>query len=343
MMECDPRVNVVVIQESIAQPDITKEELTQRWSALERLPGVQNVQILAPKSYPSAGELDQLTAGADALFGVWIEPGLINADFLAGHPKLRYVATLGHGWESFDVELSRRHGLTITNTIYGAQTIAEYAFALLLEVCHHVAAHDRRIRTIDWSQVSNQGEFCQAVTPQIELFEKTIGIVGLGEIGYAVAKMAYGFGMRVVAYSAHKKSGEKYRFVEQVNNLDELLSRSDFISLHLPHTPATEHIIDARAITSMKDGVILINTARGALIDEQSLADALASGKIRAAGLDVLTEEPPLHGSPLLTAPNVIITGHIAWLTKESRLRAVDMAIQNFAAYLEGKPCSKIN
>jgi glycerate dehydrogenase len=148
--------------------------------------------------------------------------------------------------------------------------------------------------------------------------------------------------MHVLAYSRHKKEGAAYDFIEQVS-LDELLARSDFISLHTPHTPATEHMIDQNTIARMKDGVILINTARGALIDEQALADALATGKVLAAGLDVLTDEPPVHGSPLLTAPNTVITGHIAWLTRESRIRAIDMAIDNFRCYLEGHPVSIIN
>ena len=167
-------------------------------------------------------------------------------------------------------------------------------------------------------------------------------LIGLGAIGFAFAKMAQGFGMHVLAYSRHKKEGAAYDFIEQVS-LDELLARSDFISLHTPHTPATEHMIDQNTIARMKDGVILINTARGALIDEQALADALASGKVLAAGLDVLTDEPPVHGSPLLTAPNTVITGHIAWLTRESRIRAIDMAIDNFRCYLEGHPVSIIN
>ena len=148
--------------------------------------------------------------------------------------------------------------------------------------------------------------------------------------------------MHVLAYSRHKKTGAEYDFIEQVS-LDELLARSDFISLHTPHTPATEHMIDQDTIARMKDGVILINTARGALIDEQALADALATGKVLAAGLDVLTDEPPVHGSSLLTAPNTIITGHIAWLTRESRIRAIDMAIDNFRCYLERHPVSIIN
>ena len=309
-------MKIVVIQEEIIQTDITPKELTKRWKKLEQLPGIDEVVIEVPAHYPNIEQLHTYIGDADAVFGLWIGPDNMNEAFLSQHPNLKYVATLGHGWEKFDTEMTRKRGISISNTIYGSQTIAEYAFALLMDVCHHIGTHDTRI--------------------------KTIGVIGLGAIGFAFAKMAQGFGMHVLAYSRHKKTGAEYDFIEQVS-LDELLARSDFISLHTPHTPATEHMIDQDTIARMKDGVILINTARGALIDEQALADALASGKVLAAGLDVLTDEPPVHGSPLLTAPNTVITGHIAWLTRESRIRAIDMAIDNFRCYLEGHPVSIIN
>lgn len=309
-------MKIVVIQEEIIQTDITPKELTERWKRLEQLPGIDEVVIEVPAHYPNIEQLHTYIGDADAVFGLWIGPDNMNEAFLSQHPNLKYVATLGHGWEKFDTEMTRKRGISISNTIYGSQTIAEYAFALLMDVCHHIGTHDTRI--------------------------KTIGVIGLGAIGFAFAKMAQGFGMHVLAYSRHKKTGAEYDFIEQVS-LDELLARSDFISLHTPHTPATEHMIDQDTIARMKDGVILINTARGALIDEQALADALASGKVLAAGLDVLTDEPPVHGSPLLTAPNTVITGHIAWLTRESRIRAIDMAIDNFQCYLEGHPVSIIN
>lgn len=335
-------MKIVVIQEEIIQTDITPAELTERWKKLEQLPGVDEVNIIVPDRYPTLEELDTYIGDAEVVFGIWIGPNIINEAFLERHPKLTYIATLGHGWEKFDVEMTRRRGLLISNTIYGAQTIAEYAFALLMDVCHHVELHNQRIHTIDWSKPENSGEFCKSITRQIELYDKTIGIIGLGAIGFAFAKMAQGFGMHVLAYSRHKKEGSEYDFIEQVS-LDELLSRSDFISLHAPHTPSTEGMINEETIGKMKDGVILINTARGALIDENALANALRSGKVMAAGLDVLEGEPPVNGSPLLSAPNAVITGHIAWLTRESRFRAIDMAIENFRSYLDGKPLSIIN
>lgn len=335
-------MKIVVIQEEIIQTDITPKELTERWKGLEQLPGIDEVVIEVPAHYPNIEQLHTYIGDADAVFGLWIGPDNMNEAFLSQHPNLKYVATLGHGWEKFDTEMTRKRGISISNTIYGSQTIAEYAFALLMDVCHHIGTHDTRIKTIDWSVPENHNEFCKSITRQIELYDKTIGVIGLGAIGFAFAKMAQGFGMHVLAYGRHKKEGAAYDFIEQVS-LDELLARSDFISLHTPHTPATERMINQDTLAKMKDGVILINTARGALIDEQVLADALASGKVLAAGLDVLTDEPPVCGSPLLTAPNTVITGHIAWLTRESRIRAIDMAIDNFRCYLEGHPVSIIN
>ncbi len=336
-------MHVVVIQEPVIQPDITQEELTARWETLKSFPEVESLVIDRRPAYPSYREICELSKDADALFGVWIDDSLIQKEFVSSHQKLRYIATLGHGWGSFDVPMTQKAGLTITNTVYGTQTIAEYAFALLMEVCHHVSVQDARIHSIDWTNPGNADEFCRAVVPQVELYGKTLGILGLGQIGTAMAHMAMGFGMHVLGYSRHPKEGAAYEGIEQTTDLDTLLKRSDVISLHVPHTKSTEHLIDENAIKKMKDGVILINTARGALIDEQALADALNDGKVAAAGLDVLTEEPPVHGSPLLSAKNCTITGHIAWLTRQSRLRAIDMAIENFRHYLDGKPCSRIN
>ena len=349
-------MKIVVIQEEIIQTDITPKELTKRWKKLEQLPGIDEVVIEVPAHYPNIEQLHTYIGDADAVFGLWIGPDNMNEAFLSQHPNLKYVATLGHGWEKFDTEMTRKRGISISNTIYGSQTIAEYAFALLMDVCHHIvsmlawglgyfgmphillrfmAIEDEKKLSLS-RKVATTGVVISLAVAVL------IGVIGLGAIGFAFAKMAQGFGMHVLAYSRHKKEGAAYDFIEQVS-LDELLARSDFISLHTPHTPATEHMIDQNTIARMKDGVILINTARGALIDEQALADALASGKVLAAGLDVLTDEPPVHGSPLLTAPNTVITGHIAWLTRESRIRAIDMAIDNFRCYLEGHPVSIIN
>ena len=174
------------------------------------------------------------------------------------------------------------------------------------------------------------------------MYGLTCGIIGLGSIGYAFAKMAQGFGMKVISYSRHKKEGSQYDFIEQVS-LDELLSRSDVISIHAPFSASSANMINKETIAKMKDGVILINTARGGLIVEEDLVEALKSGKIYGAGLDVIRDEPAKGDNPLFHCDNVSVTGHIAWLTKASRLRACDIAIENFKSYLEGKPTSVIN
>lgn len=340
-------MKVVVIQENVMMPNLTPEEVTAHWNKLKEIPGV-DLEVKFPKGYPMPDELHELVGDADVVFGIWISDSVVNEEWLSKHPNLKYIATLGHGWREFDVEMTRRKGMTITNTVYGAQTIAEYGWALLMEVCHHVNAHSDLIKKTDWSKHDEKGRPVEAskydhvVTPQIELYGKTCGIFGLGSIGLAFAKMAAGFGMRVISYSRHKKVGAIYSFIEQVD-FDTLLKESDVISIHAPFTADTADTFDKEAFAKMKDGVIIINTARGGLVVEEDLMEALNSGKVYAAGLDVLRDEPPLGDNPLFHTDKTSITGHIAWLTKESRLRAVDMAIENFQHYLNGIPTSVIN
>ncbi len=340
-------MKIVVIQESIKMPNLNSAEISAHWNILKEIPGVE-LDIKIPFGYPTPDELHEVIGDADAVFGLWVSDRIINEEWLSHHPNLKYIATLGHGWQEFDVDMTRRRGLTITNTVYGAQTIAEYGWALLMEVCHHVNLHSDLIKKTDWTKLDENGmpleraKFDYVLTPQIELYGKTCGIFGLGAIGLAFAKMAAGFGMRVISYSRHKKVGAVYNFVEQVD-FDTLLKESDVISIHAPFTSDTADTFNKEAFAKMKDGVILINTARGGLIDETALLDALQTGKVYAAGLDVLREEPPRADNPLFHTDKTAITGHIAWLTKESRLRAVDMAIENFVHYLNGIPTSVIN
>ena len=175
----------------------------------------------------------------------------------------------------------------------------------------------------------------------MELYEKTVGVIGLGGIGYAFAKMANGFDTHVLSYSRHKKVGEKYDFIEQVS-LDELLERSDVISIHCPLTEETFHMINKEAIEKMKDGVIIINTARGDIIDEEALYDALMKRKIYAAGLDVVSGEPRSSKSKIFYCNNALITRHIAWLPKEARFRAIDIAVDNLVNWMQGHSTSVI-
>jgi glycerate dehydrogenase len=335
-------MKVVVIQERLAIPNLNAQEIIDRWAALELLQGVKELVIHHIAHDPSIEELCHMIHQADAVIGLWVSPKVINEGFLNQHSNLKYIATLGHGWESFDHELTRRKGIVITNTIYGANTIAEYTWALLMDICHDVGVHSHYIKTKQWKTTDQFGDFCKVLTPQIELYQKTLGIIGLGSIGFSLAKMAQGFGMKIVSYSKNKKLGKEYDFIEQVT-FDEVFRQSDVISLHLPLSPSSTNMINKHTISKMKEGVILLNTARGGLIVEDDLASALQSGKIYAAGLDVLNEEPPAKDCSLLQCDNARITGHIAWLTKEARLRACEVAINNLKAYLDGHPISVIN
>lgn len=252
---------------------------------------------------------DKVLEDYDALIGMWITKEIFTEELFFRHPKLKYVATTSHGFEQFDVTMTHRLGITVTNTIYSDVTIAQYAMALLLEICLYVRIHSDYLEN-DYFEKEN-APFTIALTRQIKLANKTIGVIGLGSIGFKFAKMANGFGANVIAYDPFKKEGPEYDFIEQVS-LDELLKHSDIISIHCPLTKDTYQIINKDSIAKMKDGVILINTARGKLIDEDALLEALNSNKIYAAGLDVLVEEPPHKRSLLIDHPNCIVTGRVA-------------------------------
>ena len=222
---------------------------------------------------------------------------------------------------------------------YGTDAVAQFTFALLLDICHHAAHHSQAVHEGRWSSCA---DFCFWEYPLIELAGKTMGIVGFGRIGQAVGRLANAFGMKVLAYAAHRRpelETEACRYVE----LEELFARSDIISLHCPLFPETEGMINKESIAGMKDGVVILNTGRGPLIVEQDLADALNSGKVYAAGLDVVSAEPISEDNPLLTAKNCLITPHIAWASKESRQRLMDTAVGNLEAFLAGMPVNVVN
>ena len=201
---------------------------------------------------------------ADAALGIWVHKGVINEKLLEAHPNLKYIATLGHGFEDFDVEMTRRRGVTITNTIYGDVTIAQYAMALLMNICHNVTVQSDYTKTGYWKEkeTNPQASYNQLFVPQIELYQKTMGIIGLGAIGLWTARMAKGFGMKVIANSRHKKTGPQYDGIEQVS-MEEIFERSDVISIHCPHTKETENLLNREAFAKMKDGVIIIKHRTG--------------------------------------------------------------------------------
>ena len=321
--------------------DISIEEMLHEWEGLDALPGV-TYTVKRYETFPTQEEFNALIdEDADAALGVWITKEFINEHFFQTHPKCKYIAGLAHGYEDMDFSVSRKYGVTITNTAYGASTIAEFAFSLLLDICHKIELHSRYVKDTKWWE-PNAPKYTYALTKQIELSGLTFGVVGLGKIGWHAARIAQGFGMKVISYNRHVKTGPEYDFIEQVS-LDELFARADVISLHTPLNASTQHMINRGSIAKMKDGVILINTARGSLVDEDALVEALQSGKIYAAGLDVISEEPPTRPLPILQQANATVTGHIAWLPKTSRMRQVSLAIDNYRQYLEGHPVSVIN
>ena len=250
-------------------------------------------------------------------------------------PSIKLIGMLATGYNIVDVECAKRHGIPVCNVpSYSTNAVAQFAIALLLEVCHHCGRHNIMVHDGAWTSCQ---DFCLWTTPQMELAGKTLGIIGYGRIGRQTAKIAEALGMKVIAYSRSRNSDADY--VE----LDTLLAQSDVISLHCPLFPDTAGMISREAIAKMKDGVILINTARGALTDEQAVADALASGKIRAAAVDVTTVEPIRADNPLLSAPNCIITPHMAWTPVEARSRLLNTVRDYIQAFRDGNPIHVVN
>lgn len=259
---------------------------------------------------------------------------VLTRALMAQSPRLKYVGVLATGYNVVDVAAARELGITVTNIpAYSTDSVAQLVFALLLEICHHAGHHSREIHAGRWSR---NPDFCFWDFPLIELAGKTMGIIGYGRIGRRVAEIARCFGMNVVAWTRTPRDPECV-------SLEELLRVSDVISLHCPLFPETQGLINARTIAQMKDGVILINTSRGPVIQDADLAAALKSGKIYAAGLDVAAVEPIPADNPLLGLENVIFTPHIAWATKEARVRLMDIAVENAKAFLENKPINVVS
>lgn len=263
----------------------------------------------------------------------------INRRILNACPNIRLICVQATGYNIVDVEACREKNIPVCNVpAYGTAAVAQFTFALMLEICHRIGHHDHAVHAGKWCECTN---FCFWDTPQMELGGKTLGIIGFGRIGQAVAKLAQAFGMRVIAHSRTPKP-ELSHLAEFVT-LDDLFAEADFVSLHCPLFPETENMINTHSISKMKDGAVLINTSRGGLVDETALHDALLSGKLSAAAVDVVSREPMHRENPLLTAPNCIITPHIAWAPKESRQRLLDCVVDNIRAFLEGRPQNVVN
>ncbi len=263
----------------------------------------------------------------------------LKADTLKLLPSLRYIGVLATGYNIIDIEAAKEQNIVVTNIpAYSTQSVVQMVFAHLLNITNQVELHSSRVREGKWSVCK---DFCFWDTPITELAGKTFGIIGLGHIGMSVAKLADAFGMRVIANTS-KKQKDLPPYIKAVSR-EELLKTSDIVSLHTPLTPETRNMIDKNALSLMKPTSILINTGRGPLVNEQDLADALNGKRLYAAGLDVLSAEPPRNDNPLLSARNCYITPHIAWATFEARKRLMDIACANVKSYLEGNIQNKVS
>ncbi len=252
-------------------------------------------------------------------------------------PNLKYLGVCATGYNVIDIEAAKRHGVVVTNVpAYSTESVAQLAWGFILENASRISLHDSSVKNGDWIRSEN---FCYWKAPITELCAKTIGIVGFGNIGRRVAEIACAFRMKVLVHTAHPDRYKDQFSEKDISfvNLDTLFSESDIISLHCPMTDETEHIICRENIDKMKDGVMIINVSRGGLVKESDLADALKSGKVGAVSVDVVSSEPMKADNPLLSAPNITITPHMAWASIEARRRLIDVVASNFKAYTEGR------
>ena len=254
-------------------------------------------------------------------------------------PQLKYIGVLATCYNIIDTEAAKAHGVVVTNIpAYSTNSVAQMVFAHLLNISNSVQHYTDEARAGVWSR---NPDFSYQDTQLMELHRKKIGIVGLGNIGMAVARIAIGFGMEVFAYT----SKSHFQLPPEIHKmeLDELFRECDIVTLHCPLTPTTNNLVNAERLKTMKPTAILINTSRGPVVNEQDLTDALNNGTIYAAGVDVLSEEPAKADNPLLTARNCFITPHIAWATKDARIRLMQIAVDNLQAFLNGQPINVVN
>jgi glycerate dehydrogenase len=263
---------------------------------------------------------------------------LLPREVIAALPKLRFIAVTATGFNIVDAAAAKERGIPVSNVpLYGTRAVAQFTIALLLELCHYVGAHADSVRAGDWVK---SADWCYARYPLLELDGLTFGIVGWGRIGQATAAIARAMGMKIIAASrSPKPPADGVEFV----SLEDVFRRADVVSLHCPLTPETKHLVNAERLALMKPTAFLLNTSRGPLLDEAAVATALNTGRLAAAGLDVLSTEPPKADNPLLTARNCLITPHQAWAAKAARARLMDTTVANVRAFLAGRPENVVN
>ncbi len=317
-------MKIVVLDGFAGNPgDLSWEEIKSlgectiydRTAPEEKLERVKDAEIILTNKVPfNASDFDQL-------------------------PSLKYIGVLATGYNIIDTEAAKAHGVVVTNIpAYSTNSVAQMVFAHLLNITNSVQHYTDEARAGVWSK---NPDFSYQNTLLVELHRKKIGIVGLGNIGMAVARIAIGFGMEVFAYTTKSH----FQLPPEIHkmDLDDLFRECDIVTLHCPLTPKTKNLVNAERLKTMKSTAILINTSRGPVVNEQDLADALNNGTIYAAGVDVLSEEPAATNNPLLTARNCFITPHIAWATKEARIRLMEITIENIKAFLDGQPVNVVN
>jgi len=287
--------------------------------------------------YPRTKAADIVSRAAEAEI-VLTNKAPLSRDTIAALPRLEYIGVMATGYNIVDLDAARERGITVTNVPgYGASAVAQHVFALLLELVSRVGATDAAVKNGDWVRCP---DFCFTVAPIRELAGKTLGIAGFGAIGQAVARIGAAFGMRIAAFSRSQKPFELP--VEWVT-LDELFAKSDVITLHCPLTDETRGFINRENLAKCRPATLIINTGRGPLIDEPALAEALKTGVVAGFGADVLSTEPPAAANPLLSAPNTVITPHVAWASIEARSRLMEILAGNLRAYLAGAPLNVVS
>ena len=303
------------------------------WSGLEAL---GEVTVYDRTSYVDAPIIAERIGDAEI---VVLNKTPITKATIDACPNMKMIAVLATGYNVVDYDYAKQKGIPVCNVpTYGTASVGQYAIALLLEVCHHIGHHSNTVFEGKWQ---NHIDWCYWDYPLIELDGKTAGIIGFGRIGQTTGRIAKALGMNVIAYDLYPN--ESGKAIAEYVDLETVLTQSDVLFLHCNLTPENTGLINKENIAKMKDGAILINNSRGQLIDEQDVTDALNSGKLGAAGLDVVYSEPIKADNPLLGAKNCIITPHMSWGAKEARQRIMNITVDNVKAYLDGAPVNVVN
>lgn len=299
--------------------------------------GIANFGELTVFDRTSPEQIAERLAGAEIVF---TNKTPLTREHFAANPQLRFVGILATGYNVVDIAAARERRIPVCNIpTYGTMAVAQFAAALMLELCHRIGRHAESVQAGEWSRRS---DFCYWLNPLIELDGKVLGVIGFGRIGQALGRIAQALGMKVLAVDEYPNKQLESASLHYAT-LDELYAKADVISLHCPLFDNNKGMINRNAINKMKPGVLIVNTSRGPLINESDLADALKAGRVGGAAVDVLSSEPPRPDNPLLSAPNCIVTPHIAWATKEARSRLMDIAADNLAAFVGGAPKNVVN